>query len=293
MTPTPPVYSHIRYKPHARPRPQIHSNRDNHWRTTVSVFATRLSKHLLIAATLLLLAQLAVVPAQAQTQITTCGTNIKLAGTYILANDLLNCPGDGIDITFGHVTLELGNHQITGSGTGTGIRVARTGLVVREVKIHGPATIANFDKGIVVSSSLNGEVNQVTCTGNNTGFTFELQYDSADNQIHDNIATMNHGAGFVINGEWSHYERNRSSENVGSGFVLTPNHAENNFVNGNTADQNGSDGIEAQSGAVHNLIYENHATGNSTLDLADNNPAGCPNTWYRNGFGTSNKKCIE
>jgi len=258
----------------------------------VSVFATRMPKYLLIATILLLLAQLAV-PAQAQTQITTCGTNIRLAGTYVLANDLLNCPGDGIDITFGHVTLELGNHQITGSGTGTGIRVARASGLARNVTIHGPATITNFNKCLELVDSQTGDVSRVTCTGNNTGFTVDLREDSWDNQIHDNIATMNHGAGFVINDEWSHYDHNQSSQNGGSGFVLTAVDGRNNFVNNNTADQNANDGIEAQSGAVQNLIYENHATGNSNLDLADDNPTGCPNTWYHNTFGTSNKECIQ
>jgi parallel beta-helix repeat protein len=75
--------------------------------------------------------------------------------------------------------------------------------------------------------------------------------------------------------------------------VLTAVDGRNNFVNNNTADQNANDGIEAQSGAVQNLIYENHATGNSNLDLADDNPTGCPNTWYHNTFGTSNKECIQ
>jgi hypothetical protein len=259
----------------------------------MSKSATRLSKHLLIAFTLLLLAELAV-PAQAQTQITTCGFNIKLAGTYVLANDLLNCPGDGIDITFGHVTLQLGNHQITGSGTGTGIKIARTEpYSIREIKVTGAATISNFDTCVLLYSSLNGDISQITCTGNNTGFVVERHYDSADNQIHDNIATNNHGDGFVIEGEWDHYVGNRSSQNGGSGFMLAANVAQDNFVNGDTAQQNGKDGIEAQAGAVYNMIYENHATGNVTFDLADDNPSGCKNTWYHNSFGTANKKCIE
>lgn len=259
----------------------------------MSVFATRLTKHLLIATTLLLLAQLAV-PAQAQTKITGCGTTIKLAGTYVVANDLFDCPGDGIDIAFGHVTLELGNHQITGSGKGTGIRVARApGLLARNVIIHGPGTISNFDKGIELVDSEAGEVSGVTCSGNNTGFVVDLQTDAWDNKIHDNIATVNHGDGFLINDEWSHYERNQSNGNSGSGFLLSAVHAQNNFVNNNTANQNANDGIQAQSGAVRNLIYENHATGNFVLDLVDDNPQGCPNDWYHNSFGTSNKKCIQ
>lgn len=257
----------------------------------MSLPATRLSKYLLLT---LALAQLAVVPAQAQTKITKCGTEIKLPGAYVLANDLLNCPVDGVDITITHVTLELGNHQITGSGTGSGIRVTRQSpYFSMNVIIHGPGTISNFDKEIEIVDSKDGEVSGVTCTGNNTGFVFQRLRDAWNNLIHDNIATMNHGVGFEINGDWSHYERNQSNQNGGSGFVVTANDGRNNFVNNNTADQNGRDGIEAESGAVYNMIYENHATGNSMLDLADDNSEGCPNTWYHNIFSSSNKKCIQ
>lgn len=258
----------------------------------MSAFATRLTKYLFISTALLLLAQLAVV--HAQTKITKCGTEIKLPGTYVLANDLLNCPVDGIDIIFGHVTLELGNHQITGAGTGTGIRVARQGpYLAMNVVIHGPGTISNFDKGIELIDSKDGEVSGLTCSGNNSGFVFQRLHDSWNNLIHDNIATLNHGVGFEINGDWSHYERNQANQNGGSGIVVTTNDGRNNFVNNNTADQNGRDGIEAEAGAENNMIYENHATGNSMVDLADDSAAGCHNFWMRNTFGSANKKCIQ
>lgn len=257
----------------------------------MSLLATRLSK---LAAVFFVLAQLAVV-SQAQTkEITRCGTEIKLPGTYVLANDLLNCPADGIDITFGHVTLELGNHQITGMGTGTGIYVDRhSPYVVLNVVIHGPATISNFDKGLELVDSQDGVVSGVTCTGNNTGFVFQRLHDSWNNAIKNNVATLNHGVGFEINGDWSHYEYNQSNQNGGSGFALTSNDGEDNFVNNNVANDNGRDGIEAEAGALHNMIYENHATGNSEFDLSDDNSGGCQNTWLRNGFNTSNKNCIH
>ena len=260
----------------------------------MSRFATRLPNYLLVALALLLLAQLAV-PAQAQTQITTCGFRITVGGgDYVLANDLVNCPADGIDIAAGHVTLELNGHQIMGFGTGTGIKVERPGgLLSREVKIHGPGTIINFDKGIELVDAQTSEVSRVTCTGNNTGFMIDLQTDSWDNQIHDNVATENRLNGFVINDEWSHYDRNQSNQNLGSGFLLAAPHGRENFLNGNTAEQNANDGIEAQSGAELNLIEGNHASGNFVLDLADNNPQGCKNTWYHNNFGTKNKSCIQ
>ena len=260
----------------------------------MSLFTTRLPYYMLLTITCLHLAQLAV-PAQAQTQITTCGFRITVGGgEYILANDLVSCPADGIDISAGHVTLDLNGNQIMGSGTATGIKVERPGgLLSREVKIHGPGTIINFDKGIELVDAQQSEVSRVTSTGNITGFMIDLQHDSWDNQIHDNVATANRMNGFVINDEWSHYDRNQSNQNSGSGFLLAAPHGKENFLNGNTADQNANDGIEAQSGAVMNLIEGNHATGNVVLDLADNNPQGCKNTWYRNSFGTRNKDCIK
>lgn len=259
----------------------------------MSVFATRLSKYLLIATTLLLLAELAV-PAQAQTKITECGTNIKLPGDYVLANDLLGCPGDGIDITFGHVTLDLGGHQIMGSGTGIGIKIVRDApYSIQMVKVKGPATINNFDTCVLLYSSLNGDLGQITCDGNNTGFVVERHYDSAYNQIHDNVATNNHDAGFLIKADWDHYDRNQAVGNGGSGFVLTEKIALDNDVQGNVANMNGKDGIEAQSEAVHNFIEGNHAKENVRFDLADDNSGGCQNTWLKNSFGTANKKCIQ
>lgn len=259
----------------------------------MSLVATRRWKHLLIAVTVLLLAELAV-PAQAQTKITECGTNIKLPGNYVLANDLLNCPGDGIDITFGHVTLDLDNHQITGTGTGVGIKIVRSApYSIQVVKVIGPASISNFDTGVLLYSSLNGELGKITCTGNTTGFVIERYYDSAYNQIHDNVATNNHSAGFLIKADWDHYDRNQAVGNSGSGFVLAEKAGLDNDVQGNIANQNGKDGIEAQSEAIHNFIQGNHAKENVMFDLADDNSGGCQNTWLQNSFITSNKKCIE
>ena len=262
----------------------------------MSRFATRLPQYLLIATVLLLLAQLAV-PAQGQTEIKECGTTIKVGGgTYVLANDLLNCPGDGIDIAAGHITLELGNHEINGSGQGVGIRVARgEGLLTREVIIHGPGKISGFDKGLELDDNEKAKVTEVTCSGNNTGFFVNLRSggDSWDNRLEKNLATANHGDGFVINDNWSHYEYNESNGNSGSGFLLSAPHAEDSFVVGNTANQNANAGIQAQSGAVRNMIRDNHAHGNFVLDLVDDNPSGCPNQWHQNSFGSANKKCIQ
>lgn len=229
------------------------------------------------------------------TSITTCGTVISASGDYTLANDLLNCPGDGIDITADAVTLLLGGHQITGSGTGTGIRVGRAGRGgIYDATINGPGTIMNFDNGIVLSHSGYGEVSGVTCMGNNFGFTIHsgTEFGSFRNRIHDSTATMNHTAGFLIGGEAGNFTRNKSNQN-GNGFVLSNDDTTGNTLdNNNIADQNANDGIEAESGVTDNTITRSSAHRNSTYDLADDN-RDCMNTWDNNRFGKANHECIH
>lgn len=110
----------------------------------MTAFATRLTKHLFITITLLLLAQLAI-PTQAQTQITRGGTTIDTPGRYVLANDL-SCSDNGITIEASQVRLNLNGHTIIGNaGRGAGILIAEN-----NVEIDGPGTISGFENGICV-----------------------------------------------------------------------------------------------------------------------------------------------
>lgn len=247
---------------------------------------------------LVMLALLLAVPSSAvwaeNTSITTCGTVISASGDYTLANDLLNCPGDGIDITADSVTLNLAGHQITGSGTGTGIRVDRMQRgPILGVTINGPGMIMNFDGGVVFSHSNTGEVSRVTCMGNNTGFTIlsGKEFGSLHNRIDYSTASMNRAAGFVIGGEAGTIAHNTSNQN-GNGFVLPDDDTTLNTLDSNTANQNANDGIEAQSGAIGNTITHSFAHSNSTYDLADDNFT-CENRWDSNHFGKANRSCIH
>jgi hypothetical protein len=257
----------------------------------VSVFATHLSKYLLVTIALLCLGQLAVVPAQAQKQITACGTVIRSSGSYHLANDLLNCPGDGIVITDSWVQVYLEGHRITGSGSGTGILVANGYSFVEDVSIS-KGSIANFDTGIDISNSSRGYVHEVTCTGNNIGFRIR-GWNGAPypNDIILNLATMNHFAGFVVGGRIDYYYANEASEN-GNGFVLVDKETLANTLTNNIADHNIDYGIVALPGAAYNDIVHNDAFRNSKFDLADDNN-GCPNKWEDNIYRTHNKDCVK
>lgn len=81
----------------------------------MTLCATRLRNCLFIFTTFLFLVQLAALAAQAQTRITSCGTLINLPGRYVLANDLLNCPQQGVIETSAGA---YGNHIVSNVSTG-------------------------------------------------------------------------------------------------------------------------------------------------------------------------------
>jgi parallel beta-helix repeat protein len=249
------------------------------------------------------------------TAVTTCGAVINTPGSYQLANDLVNCTGDGIDIVSSNVTLILNGHQISGSDNGQegntyGIAVgigAATG--VSQVKINGPATISNFGQsGIGFEGVSSSSVVGVTSTGNKFGFTVNAAFGAGNpslrsigNKFNGNTATGNLGHGFTLNGaDQNTFRGNESSGNglipPGDGFLLFD--ATGNIVGGNTFARNTGSGILAAAGTgTQNTIRGNTAQGNNSLnlgffDLEDDNP-GCANTWQGNTFDTASQSCIN
>jgi parallel beta-helix repeat protein len=244
--------------------------------------------------------------------VTTCGTVISTPGTYQLVNDLVNCQGDGIDITSSNVHLILNGHEISGSGGGALGFVNTYGIAVgigvfdgvSNVKINGPATISNFGQGGVAFEAVsNSSVVGVTSTGNKFGFNVNAAFGagnfnlhSTGNKFNGNTATANFGHGFTLNGaDQNTFRGNDSSGNglAGSaeGFFLF--NATQNVVEGNTFDQNSEDGVLAQNGiGVNNTVRGNSAQGNALFDLEDRNGCGF-NVWQGNTFGSASDPCLQ
>jgi parallel beta-helix repeat protein len=242
--------------------------------------------------------------------VTSCGTLITTPGNYQLVNDLLNCPGDGIDILSSNVHLILNGHQITGSGGAAAGNVLTVGISVgvgvptgvADVQITGPATVSNFGQGGVgfegVSSS---SVVGVTSTGNKFGFTVNAAFGagnpslrSVGNKFNGNTATGNAAHGFTLNGaDQSTFRGNESDSNgaifQAEGFFLFA--ATGNTVEGNTFNDNGEDGVKAANLGVNNTIRGNTAQGNAAFDLDDQ--TGCSNVWQGNTFNTASQPCIK
>ncbi len=251
----------------------------------MSLPATRLSKYLLLTVAL---AQLAVVPAQGQNQITKCGTLITTSGEYVLANDLTNCQYGVIISKTSDVVLRLAGHRITG----TAARMA-AGVKVQSgadrVRIQGPGVISNYTgpsaSGILQISGGNVEITAVTSSGNDVGFFLH------DGKVvaHGNVAVNNvDGFYMVAQGEISD---NLASGNKEDG-ILTGAVQGGVVITHNTIAFNGQYGIEAARGAKGNNIVSNTALDNVAYDLLDDN-RDCQNTWDDNTFGTSKGPCIH
>ncbi len=251
----------------------------------MTLSATRMKKHWFAILALLFLLQLAVISVQGQTQITSCGTFILQRGDYVLANDLTNCPGDGIIIggNAKNVVLSLAGHQITGSTTPrtAGIKI-QSGASAR---IAGPGIIANYTAGFgVLLASGSVEVTGVTCTGNDVGFFLS----NGRAMVHGNIANNNVDGFYTsASGELSD---NLASGNSQDG-ISTTTQQRAQFLH-NTAVFNGRYGIAAAPNSSDKDIISNTALNNVTYDLFEGNRT-CQNRWSDNVFGTANLRCIH
>jgi hypothetical protein len=224
--------------------------------------------------------------AQAQTQITRCGTLIRNGGRYELANDLLNCSSYGVRISAdGIVILQLNSHQITGMGmaSGIGIDVRLVSGVSNTVAIRGSGTISGFGTGLQASGSGDIEVVGLTCTRNVTGFAFG---SGAHANVARNTASED-SHGFQINSSSSQFRLNTAEHNAYEGFVIS---GAGNSFNENTALDNITYGIYCT--GSQNAIVGNIARGNSSNDLFEAN-SDCVNQWMNNAFISANKSCIH
>lgn len=247
--------------------------------------AARPRKHLFTFTGLLLLIEFAAAGAHAQTQITACGTRIQSPGQYVLANDLLNCPGNGIEINRADdVVLNLNGHRITGS---TAPRTAGIRVVFgAKARIVGPGVISNFTGTVgsgVFSNASTVDITAVTCTRNEVGF-----FLSGIATVHGNVAANNvDGFSTTASGE---YSDNLATGNTVNGIEMSaPTSAQ--FLH-NTVAFNGNYGIETYFTAANKQITENTVLDNGTYDMYEGN-GDCRNLWVHNTFGTANKSCIH
>lgn len=259
------------------------------------MIATCLTKHLLIATTLLILTQLDAVPAQAQTPITSCGTEITHPGKYILINDLFcNRVGEGgpeISIHSSGVHLNLAGHVII--GVSQGLQEAGIEVSSGDVQITGPGFIGHFVRGIDIDirqSSGPVEVTRVVAVGNRYGF--DISTVGSPVSLRDNTASRNKD-GFLVRSDNGQVVGNTSLDNDEIGIGI---YGSRNQVSQNRVFDDVKYGIFVA--GTDNQISQNIVMGGEFVD--DNIPfdlferhATCVNTWSDNKFRRANLSCIH
>ena len=117
-----------------------------------------------LTTVLAIVVSLVTVPPASATHVQ-CGDVITQNAT--LDSSLVNCPGDGIVIAAGDVTLDLNRHTIDGMGAGSGVRVEASspGATVDDIAvIHG--TVQQFFDGIDLGDTVDPTVRAMTSQQN-------------------------------------------------------------------------------------------------------------------------------
>jgi parallel beta-helix repeat protein len=245
----------------------------------MTLHANRLRNYLFTVTSLLLM-QFSAICAQGQTPVTTCGTMISNPGHYVLANDLLNCTADGVDINASNVELDLAGHQISGGASGVGIEIFAS-----HVRILGPGTINSFSVGVLANfGSRNVDVAGVTSNGGAVGFIARF----AEVTWSGNTASGNENGFELLPADNCELRGNRATGNSQAGFIISGN---NDRIHMNVALNNGITGISVSGAQID--VVSNVALGNTMFDLADSDPSCGNNHWVHNTFHTANETCIH
>jgi hypothetical protein len=214
------------------------------------------------------------VPAEAApvSTVVACGETITASTRF--ANDLVDCPGDGLVIGADNMTLDLAGHSISGvnapgsegiaddghggvtieNGTisnfflnGIGLRSAPSGAVsnmtIRQIGAGGVEGEASA--GVLVKESPNTSVSKSTVSNDVSAF----QSDGVD---------VLFSAGAVILG-------NQLTRNAWDGMFVF--FSPGTHVVGNTLDGNQNQGVEVNSGSDQALIVGNEAVDNASNGL--------------------------
>jgi parallel beta-helix repeat protein len=229
----------------------------------------------------------------------TCGATVTTSVT--LGNDL-NCPGNGLNVTGSHITVNLNGHSIEGSGGNTyGVFVTGQSVTVE----NGTATgfwggvlaegTADRVQGMRVTDDTHGisvAAANVVVTGNtifdNTGNGIEASIVS-NPQITNNWSRGNAFDGIYFAGTGGVVSGNRLISNGQDGIDLGSGSGRQ--IIGNTANANGANGINAAA-LPGDTLSKNVAFFNTQLGI-NGGPADTDGGGNRAGGNGKPHECEE
>ena len=213
--------------------------------------------------------------------VTECGTVLTEPGNYKLANDLLDCPGNGVEIVGSDIVLNLKGYEISCAENdlevaGIAIYSLSQAMITNVTVKNGH--VSNCRDGIVVIQTEDSKVMNMTSTGNTqwerepgvwvygTGITLWLS--------RNNVIMQNHTYGNATEGigSWESsgnlFKHNTSTGNgngwVGAGISLVDE--DNSRILCNRTHGN-ADGIMIQSSSSGNLLRGNLVSGNQNTGI--------------------------
>jgi hypothetical protein len=151
-------------------------------------------------------ALLALAPGAASAQPLTCGQTITQDTT--LQADLGPCPGDGLVIGAGNLTLDLNGHAIIGNATGDDVGVrdqGYDGVVVEDGRIRGFRTDVKLDAN---QSRTRGITARLGTSSGGAAFSISGSYNSIENNVARGQTWESHG--FDITGSHNTLSDNAS-----------------------------------------------------------------------------------
>lgn len=202
-----------------------------------------------------------------------------------LANDLADCPGDGLVIGRDGITVDLGGHTVDGSAAPDGFGIRDDGF--SDVTVTG-GTIQEFGRGVDVENAQRTTLHHLTVRSNvGRGI---LLVESSGGDLEHNVVTGNTRAAIgLVSSDDSIVNANRTSHNHVGVFATD---SSGNEVAGNSFAYNDFTGIEtdgvsnstfAGNQIVHSaggvvLVGDGNAvTGNQIADIPLScNDDGCP-----------------
>jgi parallel beta-helix repeat protein len=227
-----------------------------------------------------MLALAAVVPAAhpaapTRSQAVSCGQTLTASTT--LANDLVNCPANGLLVAADNITIDLNGHTISGTGArkpGTGaisFKGSRSNVTITN------GTVTGFYFGGIGLSGRADVVRNVTvrnigagckqgdiCAGitlmNCRGCTI------ADSVISNAVRAFHVNGINVDVSSGAHVERTRVRDNPGEGISMYQ--SPGSRVVGNELESNSGDGIQVNSSSDSTLVTGNDAHRNGIAGIA-------------------------
>jgi parallel beta-helix repeat protein len=208
--------------------------------------------------------------------VVTCGTVVTTS--IKLTSNLGPCPSDALIAGAHNLTIDLGGHTISGTGTGAGVRVAqRTDVTVTN------GTIQGFETGVVLDESTSSTVSKLVLRHNlrgvnvagsdgnlvekntilNSGLDAIRLGLSADNVISKNTLTGNvFGIGVADFSTGNLVEKNVIRGTRGFGVAVFSDSDSNRIEKNDVQRTSQGDGINVSSDSDRTIILKNIANAN-------------------------------